>query len=137
MQPERILGLQYKVSADVWSLGLTIMEVAQNRFPFPSVLSPIELVTYIANLPAPTLSEEYVWSEELKDFLKIWYIILKHLKMIIFMVLNKMFLLYSLEKDGEKRPTPKQMLDHPFIQLSSQRQVNLKLWIKQVWEWKD
>ena len=80
MQPERILGLQYKVSADVWSLGLTIMEVAQNRFPFPSVLSPIELVTYIANLPAPTLSEEYVWSEELKDFLKIWYIIFKAFK---------------------------------------------------------
>lgn len=49
------------------------MEVAQNRFPFPSFLSPIELVTYIANLPAPTLSDEYQWSEELKDFLKIWY----------------------------------------------------------------
>ncbi|CAB4429439.1 unnamed protein product [Rhizophagus irregularis] len=113
MAPERILGLPYKVSADVWSLGLTIMEVAQNRFPFPSFLSPIELVTYIANLPAPTLSDEYQWSEELKDFLKI-----------------------CLEKDGEKRPTPKQMLDHPFIQLSSQRQVKLELWIKQVWEWK-
>jgi hypothetical protein len=51
------------------------MEVAQNRFPFPSILSPIELVEYIANLPAPTLSEEYEWSEELKDFLRIWYII--------------------------------------------------------------
>ncbi|GBB87168.1 hypothetical protein RclHR1_13600003 [Rhizophagus clarus] len=114
MAPERILGLPYKVSADVWSLGLTIMEVAQNRFPFPSFLSPIELVTHIANLPAPTLSDEYKWSEELKDFLKI-----------------------CLEKDGEKRPTPKQMLDHPFIQLSSQRQVKLELWIKQVWEWKD
>jgi len=114
MAPERILGLPYKVSADVWSLGLTIMEVAQNRFPFPSFLSPIELVTHIANLPAPTLSDEYKWSEDLKDFLKI-----------------------CLEKDGEKRPTPKQMLDHPFIQLSSQRQVKLELWIKQVWEWKD
>ncbi|RIA83829.1 kinase-like domain-containing protein [Glomus cerebriforme] len=114
MAPERILGLPYKVSTDVWSLGLTIMEVAQNRFPFPSVLSPIELVTYIANLPAPTLSDEYEWSEELKDFLRI-----------------------CLEKDGEKRPTPKQMLNHPFIQSSLQRQVNLELWIKQVWEWED
>jgi len=45
--------------------------------------------------------------------------------------------LNSLEKDGEKRPTPKQMLDHPFIQLSSQKHVNLELWIKQVWEWDD
>ncbi|CAG8531303.1 14892_t:CDS:2 [Funneliformis caledonium] len=112
MAPERIRGLPYKVSADVWSLGLTIMEVAENKFPFPSVLSPIELITHIANMPAPTLSAECEWSEELKDFLKI-----------------------CLEKNGELRPTPKQMLDHPFIQLSLQRRVNLKLWIKQVWEW--
>jgi len=114
MAPERILGLPYKVSADVWSLGLTIMEVAQNRFPYPDCLSPIELVTHITNLPAPTLSNDYKWSEELKDFLKT-----------------------CLEKDGGKRPTPRQMLDHPFVQLSSQRQVNLELWIKQVWEWED
>ena len=77
MQPERIQGRPYKISADVWSLGLTMMEVAQNRFPFPSAaLSPMELVEYIVNLPAPTLSEEYEWSEEFKDFLKIWYITL-------------------------------------------------------------
>ncbi|CAG8438106.1 2020_t:CDS:2 [Funneliformis mosseae] len=112
MAPERIRGLPYKVSADVWSLGLTIMEVAENKFPFPSVLSPIELITHIANMPAPTLSAECEWSEELQDFLKI-----------------------CLEKNGELRPTPKQMLDHPFIQLSLQRRVNLNLWIKQVWEW--
>ncbi len=48
------------------------MEVAQNRFPFPSVLSPIELVDHITNLPAPTLCEESEWTEEFKYFLKIW-----------------------------------------------------------------
>ncbi|CAG8515368.1 7320_t:CDS:10 [Diversispora eburnea] len=85
------LGTSYymAVSADVWSLGLTIMEVAQNRFPFPSV-APIELVAHIANLPAPELSDEYEWSDDLRDFLKV-----------------------CLEKNGEIRPTPKQMLDHP------------------------
>uniref|UniRef100_A0A1D1XTI6 MAP kinase kinase skh1/pek1 n=1 Tax=Anthurium amnicola TaxID=1678845 RepID=A0A1D1XTI6_9ARAE len=114
MAPERILGKQYKVSADVWSLALTIMEVAQNKIPFPTTLSPIELVTYIANSPAPTLSNQYEWSEEIKDFLKI-----------------------CLEKDGDLRPTPKQMLEHPFIQSSIHRQVKLELWIKQVWEWED
>ena len=59
-----------------------------------------------------------------------------HLKMIYFNKYLTFFMcIYSLKKDGEKRPTPKQMLDHPFIQLSSQKQVNLELWIKQVWEW--
>jgi mitogen-activated protein kinase kinase len=113
MAPERIRGQTYKVSADVWSLGLTIMEVAQNRFPFPSVLTPIELVTHIANLPAPELSNEFEWSDILKDFLRV-----------------------CLEKDGEKRPTPKQMLDHTFITDSSARKLDLEKWIKEVWEWK-
>ena len=61
------------------------MEVAQNKFPYPDFLPPIELVTYITNLPAPTLSKEYKWSEKIEDFLKIWYMIfLKHLKMTYF-----------------------------------------------------
>jgi hypothetical protein len=41
-----------------------------------------------------------------------------------------------LEKDGEKRPTPKQMLDHLFITNSSARKIDLEKWIKEVWEWK-
>ncbi|CAG8485208.1 6378_t:CDS:2 [Ambispora leptoticha] len=112
MAPERITGMPYRVSADVWSLGLTIMEVAQNRFPYPEELSPIELVAHIANAPAPELSNEYEWSEDLKSFLK-----------------------FCLEKDGQKRPTPKQMLLHPFIQRTALKQVNLQEWIRDVWEW--
>ncbi|CAG8448004.1 11913_t:CDS:2 [Cetraspora pellucida] len=113
MAPERIKGQKYKVSADVWSLGLTIMEVAQNKFPYPTV-APIELVAHIVNLPAPVLGDDYEWSSELRDFLNV-----------------------CLEKDGEKRPTPRQMLDHPFIQKSSSREVPLRKWIKEVWEWDD
>ncbi|CAG8444876.1 5583_t:CDS:2 [Ambispora gerdemannii] len=113
MAPERITGMPYRVSADVWSLGLTIMEVAQNRFPYP-VLSPIELVAHIANAPAPELTNEYEWSEDLKSFLK-----------------------FCLEKESLKRPTPKQMLLHPFIQRVAMKQVNLQEWIKDVWDWKD
>ncbi|CAG8827807.1 26810_t:CDS:2, partial [Racocetra persica] len=93
MAPERIKGQKYKVSADVWSLGLTIMEVAQNRFPYPTV-APIELVAHIVNLPAPVLGDEYEWN-------------------------------------GEQRPTPKQMLGHPFIQKSLSREVPLQQWIKE------
>ncbi|CAH1761466.1 5067_t:CDS:2 [Entrophospora sp. SA101] len=109
--PERIRGESYKVSADVWSLGLTIMEVAQNKFPFPSS-TPIELVTHIATSPAPKLSDEFPWSENLKDFLRV-----------------------CLEKDGKLRPTPREMLDHPFIKKSLTKEVDLERWIKEVWEW--
>lgn len=34
MAPERIQGAKYSIKSDVWSLGLTIMELAIGRFPF-------------------------------------------------------------------------------------------------------
>jgi len=33
-QPERIQGDDYSVKSDVWSLGITIIELAHGRFPF-------------------------------------------------------------------------------------------------------
>lgn len=33
-QPERIQGAQYSVKSDVWSLGITLVELALGRFPF-------------------------------------------------------------------------------------------------------
>lgn len=36
MSPERIRGAPYGVSSDVWSLGLTLLEAATGRFPYPS-----------------------------------------------------------------------------------------------------
>ncbi|KAI4752865.1 MAP kinase, partial [Aureobasidium sp. EXF-8845] len=36
MAPERITGQSYTITSDVWSLGVTLLEVAQHRFPFPA-----------------------------------------------------------------------------------------------------
>jgi mitogen-activated protein kinase kinase len=36
MAPERIQGAKYTIKSDVWSFGLTIMELAIGRFPFDS-----------------------------------------------------------------------------------------------------
>lgn len=33
-QPERIQGAQYTVKSDVWSLGITLVELGMGRFPF-------------------------------------------------------------------------------------------------------
>lgn len=37
-QPERIQGGEYSVKSDVWSLGITIIELALGRFPFSQTL---------------------------------------------------------------------------------------------------
>lgn len=39
-QPERISGDPYTVKSDVWSLGITLIELALGRFPFSSDDSP-------------------------------------------------------------------------------------------------
>jgi len=34
MSPERIQGSQYSIKSDIWSLGISLIELAQGRFPF-------------------------------------------------------------------------------------------------------
>ena len=46
-QPERVAGSDYTVRSDVWSTGISLLELVQNRFPFPSDLPAIELIVTI------------------------------------------------------------------------------------------
>jgi serine/threonine protein kinase len=85
MAPERIQGQSYTITSDVWSLGVTLLEVAQHRFPFPAdgtEMQPraglIDLLTYIVRQPIPQLKDEPVhgikWSESFKYFVECWYV---------------------------------------------------------------
>lgn len=83
MAPERITGQSYTITSDVWSLGVTLLEVAQHRFPFPAdgtEMQPkaglIDLLTYIVRQPIPKLKDEpehgIRWSESFKYFIECW-----------------------------------------------------------------
>jgi serine/threonine protein kinase len=83
MAPERITGQSYTITSDVWSLGVTLLEVAQHRFPFPAdgtEMNPraglIDLLTYIVRQPIPKLKDEpdhgIKWSENFKYFIECW-----------------------------------------------------------------
>ncbi|CAM0143239.1 unnamed protein product [Umbelopsis sp. WA50703] len=74
MSPERIMGSPYSVKSDVWSLGITLMELALGRFPFPpdgGSLSIFELLQHIVNEPVPTLPEGK-FPAPLQDFVAKW-----------------------------------------------------------------
>ncbi|CAM9242995.1 unnamed protein product [Scytosiphon promiscuus] len=43
MSPERLAGTGYGVAADVWSLGVVLLEMAARRLPFENAVSQIEL----------------------------------------------------------------------------------------------
>ncbi|OLL23555.1 MAP kinase kinase skh1/pek1 [Neolecta irregularis DAH-3] len=80
MAPERIRGENYSVTSDVWSLGLTLMEVAEHRFPIPidGQLGPIELLSQIVSCPIADVRDEpelgVKWSEGFRHFLKCWFV---------------------------------------------------------------
>lgn len=42
MSPERLAGAGYGVAADVWSLGVVVLEMAARRRPFESMVSQID-----------------------------------------------------------------------------------------------
>ncbi|KAI9285177.1 kinase-like domain-containing protein [Umbelopsis sp. AD052] len=74
MSPERILGSPYSVKSDVWSLGITLMELALGRFPFPpdgGSLAIFELLQHIVHEPVPTLPDGK-FPANFQDFVSKW-----------------------------------------------------------------
>ena len=96
MAPERIQGSAYTVKSDVWSVGLTLMELAIGKFPFghnsDSDDEPggpqgiLDLLQQIVLEPAPKLPKSDAFPKILED------------------VIAK-----CLMKDPERRPTPQEL----------------------------
>lgn len=69
MAPERIQGAKYSIKSDVWSVGLTLMELAIGRFPFDASdaaagdrasagpMGILDLLQQIVHEPAPALPQ--------------------------------------------------------------------------------
>ncbi|KAI9572143.1 kinase-like domain-containing protein [Boletus coccyginus] len=115
MAPERISGKEYSIRADVWSTGITLLELLQNRYPFPEDLTSIELLVYITQGEPPQLTDEadVRWPQEMKEFVK-----------------------QTLIVDHTLRPTPKEMLTHPWIASVMKKEVPMGRWIREVWGWR-
>lgn len=70
MAPEVILAMeegQYDARADVWSLGITCMELAERRPPLFSI-NAMSALYHIAQNPPPTLARPSDWSPAFVDF---------------------------------------------------------------------
>ncbi|PPJ55455.1 hypothetical protein CBER1_02704 [Cercospora berteroae] len=125
MAPERITGQSYTITSDVWSLGVTLLEVAQHRFPFPAdgtEMNPraglIDLLTYIVRQPIPKLKDEpenkLRWSENFKYFIEC-----------------------CLEKDPNRRATPWHITKHPWLVEMKSKRVDMSQFLRTVWDWQD
>ncbi|KAL5528316.1 MKK1 [Sanghuangporus sanghuang] len=114
MAPERISGRNYTIRADVWSAGLSLLELVTNKFPFPHEIGPIDLIFYITQSDPPSLEDEedIRWSDSMKHFIKL-----------------------TLTVSAVDRPTPREMLSHPWIIENMKKEVKMARWIRQVWGW--
>ncbi|KAF7358078.1 MAP kinase kinase MKK2/SSP33 [Mycena venus] len=105
---------KYTVQSDVWSTGMFLLELVQNRFPFPSDLPPIELMMHITSSNPLRLEDESdrQWSDDMKDFIK-----------------------QMLTADALTQPTPKDMLVHPSVVSAMKQPDQMARWIRTVWGW--
>lgn len=88
---ETMKDTPYDYKADIWSLGITLIEMAQIEPPHHE-LNPMRVLLKIAKSEPPTLLTPSKWSPEFRDFLKL-----------------------ALDKNPERRPSATQLLEHPFV----------------------
>jgi hypothetical protein len=69
MAPEVIRESHYDGRADVWSLGITTIEMAEGAPPH-SNFHPLRAIFVIPTKPAPTLADPDNWSPEMFDFIR-------------------------------------------------------------------
>lgn len=118
MAPERIQGGAYTIKSDVWSVGLTVMELAIGRFPFDASDSAagdrasagpmgiLDLLQQIVHEPAPKLPKSEAFPGILDDFIA-----------------------KCLLKSPDERPTPRELYDRDnFLQAAKRTPVDLQEW---------
>ncbi|OHS94225.1 STE20/SPS1-related proline-alanine-rich protein kinase [Tritrichomonas foetus] len=92
MAPEVIVAQKgYSEKADIWSLGITAIELALGSAPY-STLYPLEVIVRISNSPPPSLPDDQQFSQAFRDFVK-----------------------SALQKAPEKRPSAQELLNSKFI----------------------
>lgn len=112
MAPERInppnpSKPDYDIRADVWSLGITLVELATGRFPYRDCKTDFELLTKVLEDDPPLLPRNQDFSPEFCSFVR-----------------------DCLMKNYRDRPKYKTLLQHPFILKYEVESVDVGSWYR-------
>ncbi|XP_066277844.1 serine/threonine-protein kinase 10-like isoform X1 [Branchiostoma lanceolatum] len=88
---ETVKDTPYDCKADIWSLGITLIEFAQMEPPNHE-MHPMRVLIKISKSEPPQLEDPGRWSREFADFLR-----------------------QCLQKIPEGRPSARELLTHPFV----------------------
>ena len=71
MAPEIALKQEYSYKIDIWSLGITALEIANGKPPYKDI-SPVDFMVEMESNRIPSLYEDdkIKWSDEFKNFVK-------------------------------------------------------------------
>ncbi|KAL7061035.1 hypothetical protein AAHC03_09361 [Spirometra sp. Aus1] len=70
MAPERLEKHQYDVRADIWSLGISLIELATGHFPYGGVDFEIAIVSKILHDPPPVLPVDGNFTQDFRSFMQ-------------------------------------------------------------------
>ncbi|AWP02179.1 Serine/threonine-protein kinase 4 [Scophthalmus maximus] len=99
MAPEVIQEIGYNCVADIWSLGITAIEMAEGKPPYADI-HPMRAIFMIPNNPPPTFRNPDLWSPAFQEFVG-----------------------QCLVKNPENRATATQLLQHPFVKSAKSSSV--------------
>ncbi|XP_063633405.1 dual specificity mitogen-activated protein kinase kinase 7-like isoform X2 [Cydia splendana] len=110
MAPERIdppdpQRPDYDIRADVWSLGISLVELATGVFPYMNCQNDFEVLTKVISDDPPQLPEDSNFSPEFKSFVS-----------------------QCLTKNYRQRPKYAKLLEHPFVVKSARSNVSVADW---------
>ncbi|KAL2651769.1 hypothetical protein R1flu_019897 [Riccia fluitans] len=110
MSPERINNECYSYPADIWSLGLALLECGTGEFPYNANKGPVNLMLQVMYDPSPSPpADRFSW--EFRSFVDA-----------------------CLAKEAEARLTAEQLLSHPFIKKYENEQVDLAGFVHSVFD---
>jgi len=79
-QPERIdppdpSKPDYDIRADVWSLGITLVELATGNFPYKDCKTDFEVLTKVLQDDPPSLPAYPAFSSDFRNFVTRWWVL--------------------------------------------------------------
>ncbi|GAB1602808.1 dual specificity mitogen-activated protein kinase kinase 2-like [Argonauta hians] len=98
--------LPMDIRSDVWSLGITLIEVGNRKYPYTLTANPFDLITEIVDGDPPKLSGDK-YSSTFKDFIKI-----------------------CLTKEVKNRPKYEKLLKHDFLVNANTSDFNMKEYLE-------
>jgi len=110
MAPERIdpqtLSRGYDVRSDVWSLGITLMELTTGKFPYPNFSSMFDQLQQVVKGLAPRLQDDGSFSQECITFINT-----------------------CLTKEDRQRPKYNRLLEDSFIKRHEEMEVDVSTYV--------